>query len=374
MAIAVWVLVLVQALAAFLLFQLIRQQGRILLRLDRVEARLPKPKSKPRGIPVGREAPDFELPALAGGTVKLSDFRGSPVLLVYWGADCGYCDLLAPDLVARTEELDAAAVQVVLAAHGSAESNRKLHAEHGMSWPTGLIEQVDMDAPARKDLDSVTFNGCGTPSACLIDRHGMVIRPVQTGMDGVLDLADEAIALGSGAPKAPGRKASLATSRIERDGLPPGTPAPGFELDDIRETGRGATISLNQFQGRRLLLVFTDPNCGPCDRLAPQLVDFYGKHGSGSWGIVMVGRGDPEANRRKAAENDYPFPYVLQDRWKLSKEYGIFSTPVAFLIGPHGILEEEVAIGTDAIMALARNGLATKEKQWARTSIASPAS
>ncbi len=31
-----------------------------------------------------RPAPDFELTALDGGTVKLSDHRGSPVLLAFW--------------------------------------------------------------------------------------------------------------------------------------------------------------------------------------------------------------------------------------------------------------------------------------------------
>ena len=32
----------------------------------------------------GRQAPDFELPALDGGHVKLSQYRGSPVVLAFW--------------------------------------------------------------------------------------------------------------------------------------------------------------------------------------------------------------------------------------------------------------------------------------------------
>ncbi len=31
-----------------------------------------------------KPAPDFELTALDGGTVKLGDFRGKPVLLAFW--------------------------------------------------------------------------------------------------------------------------------------------------------------------------------------------------------------------------------------------------------------------------------------------------
>ena len=32
----------------------------------------------------GRQAPDFELTALDGATVKLSQFRGNPVVLAFW--------------------------------------------------------------------------------------------------------------------------------------------------------------------------------------------------------------------------------------------------------------------------------------------------
>jgi len=32
----------------------------------------------------GKAAPDFQLTDLAGKTVRLSDFRGKPVLLAFW--------------------------------------------------------------------------------------------------------------------------------------------------------------------------------------------------------------------------------------------------------------------------------------------------
>jgi len=34
-----------------------------------------------RGIPPGEPAPDFELPRAGGGTLRLADLRGRPVLL-----------------------------------------------------------------------------------------------------------------------------------------------------------------------------------------------------------------------------------------------------------------------------------------------------
>ena len=50
----------------------------------------------------------------------------------------------------------------------------------------------------------------------------------------------------------------------------------------------------------------------------------------------MIGRGDLEENRRKAEAHDFRFPVLVQKRWELSKEYGIFATPVAFLIDGRG--------------------------------------
>ena len=41
------------------------------------------------------------------------------------------------------------------------------------------------------------------------------------------------------------------------------------------------------------------------------------------------------------------------EKWELSRAYGIFSTPVAFLIDERGIIAADVAVGVDAILALA---------------------
>ena len=74
--------------------------------------------------------------------------------------------------------------------------------------------------------------------------------------------------------------------------------------------------------------------------------------------LILVARGDVEENRRKADEHGFEFPVVVQDRWKLSKEYGIFAVPVAFLIDEDGVIARDVARGVDEILALAPQGLA----------------
>jgi peroxiredoxin len=136
-------------------------------------------------------------------------------------------------------------------------------------------------------------------------------------------------------------------SRIEREGLKAGTRAPLFTLPDLR----GRALSLEDCRGRRVLLVFSDPNCGPCSALAPELVRLDAENSALQ--LLMVSRGELEENRLKAQEHGFAFPLVLQDKWNLSKEYGIFATPVAFLINEDGVIEQPVAIGVDGILALA---------------------
>ena len=72
-----WLLI---AVGTWLGYQLVRQNGRILLRLESIDSRLsPRPapqQREPAGLPVGALAPDFELPDLTGARRNLSDFRG----------------------------------------------------------------------------------------------------------------------------------------------------------------------------------------------------------------------------------------------------------------------------------------------------------
>ena len=138
-------------------------------------------------------------------------------------------------------------------------------------------------------------------------------------------------------------------SRLVRDGLEPGTIAPTFVLPDLDGTMR----SLTDFRGRNVLLVFSDVDCGPCDALAPDLVQIANSEQDGGVELVMISRGGQDENRRKAEEHGYPFPVLLQRSWEVSKQYGMFATPIGFLIDQDGVIAERVAMGGPAICELA---------------------
>ena len=139
---------------------------------------------------------------------------------------------------------------------------------------------------------------------------------------------------------------SLAKSRINRNGLPVGTPAPPFTLPRLD----GGELSLSDYAGRPVMLVFSDPDCGPCDVVAPRLEELSKK--TPAVNVVMVSRGDADRNRSKVSELGLTFPVVLQDQWKLSREYAKFATPMAYLIDEEGRIAADVAVGIDAILAL----------------------
>jgi hypothetical protein len=100
-----------------------------------------------------------------------------------------------------------------------------------------------------------------------------------------------------------------------------------------------------------LLLVFSDPECVPCDILAPQLERLHRQRPD--LALVMVSRREAEANRRKVREHGLTFPVVLQKHWEVSLRYGMFATPIGYLIDEQGIIVKDVAKGVEPILALA---------------------
>ena len=174
----------------------------------------------------------------------------------------------------------------------------------------------------------------------------------------------------------------MARSRIKRDGLKAGTPAPLFRLPRLD----GGELALEDLRGSRVLLVFSDPRCGPCDALAPQLEKFHrsslalndaatspvgravpcsppegelsptGAQGTArptvEPAVVMISRGEIEDNRAKVTEHRLTFPVVLQQHWEISRRYAMFATPVAYLIDEAGVITHEVTVGEEGILKL----------------------
>jgi peroxiredoxin len=331
-----WVAVILLTLACAALalgfVALMGRYGRLLLRVEQLEgtAGAAAQPALPAGLEPGTPVPDFALPDLEGREVGLESFRGRQALLVHWSPSCGFCEAIAGDLAGLRAKLEKADTELVLLANGPPDANRALAVEHGLDCPI-LIQQQPV----------AVFEGLGTPVAYLVDAEGRIASPLALGAEQVPQLA-RAVADGRRTLRT---ELSLERSRLERDGLPRGTEAPELEL----ETLDGQMLSLHDYRGRPVLLVFSDPECGPCSALLPELARLQD-----DVAIAMVTRGDAEANRAKAAEHGLDFPIAVQRGWTVSKRYGIFATPVAFLLDEEGVIAQPVAKGKDEIVALAR--------------------
>jgi methylamine dehydrogenase accessory protein MauD len=124
---------------------------------------------------------------------------------------------------------------------------------------------------------------------------------------------------------------AVTPTRVGRGGLKPGKPAPDFTLP----AAAGGEVSLHDFAGRRVFLVFTQSGCKPCHRILPELNKLQR---GGDVQVLAVNNGEPEATRRWADGARAAFPVLVQQQFAVSKRYEVYATPFAFLIDERGII------------------------------------
>ncbi len=77
-------------------------------------------------VEVGQQAPDFELTDTAGNSVKLSDFRGKPVVLFFFPmAFTGVCERQLSTHQQRLGEFQALGAQVIAISADQTASQRE---------------------------------------------------------------------------------------------------------------------------------------------------------------------------------------------------------------------------------------------------------
>ena len=175
-----WVAIL---MGSWLGWQLLRQNGRLLLRLEELEKRLDQLEfgggDKPEGLSIGSEAPAFELPDLAGQRKSLAQYRGQRVLLIFFNPTCGFCRDMVPRLKEKAESRKQKAEMepqrqphVLMISTGGAEANRTLLAEHQLDCPVLLQKEMEVAA---------AYKANGTPGGYLVDSEGKIASELAMG-------------------------------------------------------------------------------------------------------------------------------------------------------------------------------------------------
>ncbi len=113
---------------------------------------------------VGHQAPEFEVAALSGGSIRLSQFRGRPVLLSFSASWCPACKEEAPILQAVHQRHPDLAVLLVDLEEDAATA-RAFATRYGMTFPVAL----DTDGKVSQD-----YRIYAIPSVFLIDGAGII--------------------------------------------------------------------------------------------------------------------------------------------------------------------------------------------------------
>jgi methylamine dehydrogenase accessory protein MauD len=141
--------------------------------------------------------------------------------------------------------------------------------------------------------------------------------------------------------------------RLGRDGLKPGTKAPDFALPGPS----AGDVSLGDFAGRELLLVFTQTGCEPCHQIVPALNRIQQ---AGDLQVLAVTHGDLQAVADWVRETGALFPVAAQHNWSISRRYEVFATPFAFLIDAQGVVQAKGIVSQEQHLRFLRSRRRTK--------------
>ena len=111
-------------------------------------------------------------------------------------------------------------------------------------------------------------------------------------------------------------------------------PASNFNL----KTLDGADVTLDNYQGKYLLINFWATWCGPCKVEMPSLESLYQRFKSDKFDVLAISNDMFGATVVKPfmEAHNLTFPVALDQQLTVSHQYGIVSLPTTVLIDPKG--------------------------------------
>jgi peroxiredoxin len=308
----------IAVLAAFQLWALmhiLRQNGRLLLRIEALETRAGGPvETPPPGLPVNGAAPAFSLKDLYGKTVTSDMLReqGKPLLLFFSEPGCNACDAALPELSQWQHEY-ADRLLVVPISRGEVEVNRTKVEKYGLK---NMLLQADREVSGAYLADA-------SPSAVLV-RNGQIWSPLAVGADAIRGLVVRAV-------------------------LPPsvnkGERAPSLKLPDLD----GQTLDMANLRGRRTLILFWNPSCGFCQQMLEDVKAWERNPPKDAPDLLVVSAGSLEDNRKQG----FRARVLLDPYFAASQVFNSGGTPSAILIDEEGRVASDVGVGAPGVLAMA---------------------
>ncbi|WP_019584707.1 MauE/DoxX family redox-associated membrane protein [Deinococcus apachensis] len=330
--VAVAVLLVGQVLTGRALFALMRQQGRLLVRLDALEAPRapvppkPAPALQAAGLPVGARAPEFNLPSLVGETLTLGTLLAPqrPLVLIFVDPDCAPCTALLPQVAAWEQQ---GGVSFALISRGSVEANQKKVGPHHLAT---VLRQAEREVSERYRVQA-------TPSAVLVHPDGTVAAPAAAGAVDIARLVESAFAsVMSAAPQEASRQMPVP--------LAVGAAVPQLRLKDLQ----GRDFSEVHLLGQETFLLFFDPRCGYCRNMLEALKAWEVRRRADAPRLVLISAGSLQENVALELRSTV----VLDEISSAMNRFGVPGTPSAVRISAFGRVASPVAVGADEVFAL----------------------
>ncbi len=316
---------------------LLRQNGRLLLRIDALEQALrgngvpiesvDDAQPAAGGLPVGAEAPAFTLPGVHGETTTLEALLapGKPLMLIFTDSSCAPCAALIPQVVTWQRDHDRD-LTIAFVGRGNAKDNGAKAAEHGAARM--FIEEGT-------EVSSL-YEAQATPTAVVIDPDGRIASPLAGGEPGIRSLLETTLAQ-RGLQVVPAGPSAA-------PGLGIGDPPPEVALTDLD----GDSAAIADFGGEETMLVFWNPTCGFCARMLEDLRAFEREPPDGAPRMLLISTGSVDSNRAM----DMEAPILLDGAFAAANAYGAPGTPSAVLLDADARVASPVAVGADAVFEL----------------------
>jgi thiol-disulfide isomerase/thioredoxin len=345
LAVGTVVLALVAAQWWFLL-GVLRQNGRLLARLAAVEDRLVAAGLAPSengahqtsGLPVGSPAPAFALEDLDGEEATLEGLlaRGNPVMLMFTDPACEPCMDLLPD-VGRWQQQYADKLTIAIVGRGTVAENSAKVSEHGVD---NVMLQEDWEVADAYDVDA-------TPGAVVVSPEGVIRSPVAHGPDQVEALVAQAVGERAQLPMFRSTDDHAADEEDKTAHLKLGEQAPEIKLRDLE----GRLVSLQDFRGEEVLVLFCSPGCGFCQEMMPDLKEWEAAPPEGAPRLLVVSDETVEENKAMGISS----PVVLDDTYAVWDAFDVSGTPSAILVDAEGRVASKMVMGSVAVLELIKS-------------------
>ena len=129
----------------------------------------------------GKAAPDFEFMGVDGKTIKLSDYNGKNVLLMFWATWCSPCLVEIPHLIELRKNFSTDELAILAVSSENPDTVRRFAEYRRINYTVGTVQS----RPPKPFANVISI-----PSAFYIDKQGRI----KLGTEGFVSL-DESTAI-----------------------------------------------------------------------------------------------------------------------------------------------------------------------------------